>query len=121
MTEHSEHKRLRVVIAFSLVYIFWGSTYLGIRIGIEHLPPLVMTGTRFTIAGVLMLAYCATNGREIRISLPQAVRLADIGNLGVPQHGPCLPSWDSRAGTGIRRHHGAALAAIDEHLLDRSP
>ncbi|HLH06221.1 MAG TPA: EamA family transporter [Terriglobales bacterium] len=81
MTEHSEHKRLRVVIAFSLVYIFWGSTYLGIRIGIEHLPPLVMTGTRFTIAGVLMLAYCATNGREIRISLPQAVRLAVIGIL----------------------------------------
>lgn len=81
MTQGSEHKRLRVILAFALVYIFWGSTYLGIRIGVEQLPPLVMTGTRFAIAGTLMLMYCALSGRGIRISLPQALRLAAIGVL----------------------------------------
>jgi len=81
MPQHPEQNRLRVALAFTLVYIFWGSTYLGIRIGVEHLPPLVMTGTRFTIAGALMLAYCAISGRGIRISVPQALRLAAIGIL----------------------------------------
>jgi drug/metabolite transporter (DMT)-like permease len=81
MPEHSEHNRLRVALAFTLVYIFWGSTYLGIRIGVEHLPPLVMTGTRFTIAGALMLVYCALSGRGIRITFQQTLRLAAIGIL----------------------------------------
>ena len=81
MTQHSEQNRLRVALAFTLVYIFWGSTYLGIRIGVEHLPPLVMTGTRFTIAGALMLLYCSLSGRRIRISWFQGARLAVIGIL----------------------------------------
>lgn len=66
-----------VVLAFGLVYVFWGSTYLGIRIAVEHLPPAVMCGTRFVISGVLMLAYCALAGRNIRY------RIADLGRLSI--------------------------------------
>lgn len=75
------HHRLRVVLAFTLLYIFWGSTYLGIRIGVEQLPPLVMTGTRFSIAGALMLLYCALTGRGVRLTWAQALRLFVIGIL----------------------------------------
>jgi len=73
--------RWQVVLAFALVYIFWGSTYLGIRIAVEQIPPLLMTGTRFLVAGALMLLWCAVSGRRMRMSAGDAVRLAVIGAL----------------------------------------
>jgi len=78
---HSEQHRWRVMSAFALVYLFWGSTYLGIGVAVKYVPPYVMTGTRFTIAGVLMLAYCAWSGRRIAVSAGQLLRLAVIGCL----------------------------------------
>lgn len=47
---------MRVWVALAAVYIVWGSTYLAIAIGIETLPPLLMAGTRFGFAGLLLLA-----------------------------------------------------------------
>lgn len=44
----------RVILAFASVYLIWGSTYLAIRIAIETLPPLLMAGTRFLIAGAVL-------------------------------------------------------------------
>jgi len=44
-------KRWKVIIAFGLVYVLWGSTYLAIRYAIGTIPPLLMAGTRFLIAG----------------------------------------------------------------------
>ncbi len=38
-----------------MVYLVWGSTYLGIRIAVHDLPPGLMAGVRFVIAGVIML------------------------------------------------------------------
>ncbi|MGA3213785.1 MAG: EamA family transporter [Terriglobales bacterium] len=73
--------RWNVILAFALVYVFWGSTYLGIRIAVEHIPPLLMTGLRFLIAGVLMLVWCAVTGRRVRVTAGEAVRLAVIGAL----------------------------------------
>src|SRR4029077_15090712 len=40
---------------FAAIYVLWGSTYLGIRIAVESLPPLIMAGTRHFNAGVLFL------------------------------------------------------------------
>ena len=74
MTTDRNH-RLQVIVAFALVYVFWGSTYLAIGIADdEHLPPAVMCALRFLIAGPLMLAACAALGRSIRISLNEAIR-----------------------------------------------
>lgn len=74
--------RLKVVVAFGLVYIFWGSTYLAIGItSAEGIPPFVMCAMRFLIAGPLMLAACALFGRNVCISLQEALRLAAIGGL----------------------------------------
>lgn len=80
MTEAERQHRWMVILAFALVYVFWGSTYLGIRIAVEHIPPALMCGTRFTIAGVLMLAYCGLSGRTIRYS---AVRLSQMAVIGI--------------------------------------
>jgi len=49
--------RARLLVAFAAVYIVWGSTYLAIRFAVETLPPLLMAGARFTIAGLLLLAW----------------------------------------------------------------
>ena len=77
----SEQHRWRVLSAFALVYFFWGSTYLGISVAVRDVPPYVMTGTRFVIAGVAMLAYCALSGRKIAVNAGQLLRLAIIGCL----------------------------------------
>jgi drug/metabolite transporter (DMT)-like permease len=74
-------KRFQVVLAFALVYVFWGSTYLGIRIAVERIPPILMAGVRFSIAGVFLLVFCRLTGRPTRLTLDQFWRLAFIGIL----------------------------------------
>jgi drug/metabolite transporter (DMT)-like permease len=54
----------RALIAYLLVCVFWGSTYLAIRIGVKDLPPLLFAGARFLIAGALLaLIVLATGDR----------------------------------------------------------
>jgi drug/metabolite transporter (DMT)-like permease len=48
---------LALVGAFAAVYIIWGSTYLGIKYAVETLPPLLMAGLRFTIAGGIVYGF----------------------------------------------------------------
>lgn len=55
-------KRSALILAFTAIYIVWGSTYLGIRVAIETIPPFVMAAGRFIIAGVVLLAWLRTHG-----------------------------------------------------------
>src|SRR5271163_245327 len=73
--------RWKIMTAFGLVYVFWGSTYLGIGIAVEHIPPGVVCAARFLIAGTIMLAYCALTGRRVRFSARQLSHLAAVGIL----------------------------------------
>jgi drug/metabolite transporter (DMT)-like permease len=55
MTSSSENGRgWQVLAAFVAIYLVWGSTYLGIRVAIETLPPFLMAGTRFLVAGAIL-------------------------------------------------------------------
>ena len=54
--------RSQIVMAFAAVYVIWGSTYLTIHIAIETLPALLMSGARFIIAGLLLLAFSRRPG-----------------------------------------------------------
>ena len=71
----------RVLVAFACVYLFWGSTYVAIRYGVEVLSPFVLGSVRFLIAGPLMLAVCAARGMKIWQSRRDFVLLAAIGVL----------------------------------------
>lgn len=73
--------RFLIILNFGLVYLFWGSTYLGIHIAVEHIPPALMCATRFLIAGVLMLAFCGARGRRIRYHRQQLFHMAVVGTL----------------------------------------
>ncbi|HEX4783517.1 MAG TPA: EamA family transporter [Candidatus Sulfotelmatobacter sp.] len=70
-----------VILAFGLVYLFWGSTYLGIDIAVQTIPPALMCAVRFSIAGTVMLAICAATGRRIFYSPRQMALAAVVGLL----------------------------------------
>ena len=53
---------LRVTLCFLAVYLIWGSTYLGIRYAIETLPPLIMAGVRYLLAGAIVFAWGLRSG-----------------------------------------------------------
>lgn len=52
---NAKQRIILLVAAFAAVYIFWGSTYLAIKYAIETLPPFLMAGVRFTVAGAILL------------------------------------------------------------------
>lgn len=49
----------RALIAYLVVCIFWGSTYLAIKVGVTELPPFLFAGLRFLVAGLILLAIAA--------------------------------------------------------------
>jgi drug/metabolite transporter (DMT)-like permease len=53
---------LKVVLAFASVYLFWGSTYLAIRVAVETMPPFLMAGARFILAGGMLYAFARLRG-----------------------------------------------------------
>ena len=74
-------KRWMVILAFGLVYLFWGSTYLGIDIAVQTIPPALLCAVRFLIAGVVVLAACALTGRRIWYSPKQLALASFVGVL----------------------------------------
>jgi drug/metabolite transporter (DMT)-like permease len=81
MTTAQRQSRFAVILAFGLVYFFWGSTYLAIDIAVERIPPALMCGIRFLIAGVFMLAFCGLRGRNIWYNPRQLGQMAIVGVL----------------------------------------
>jgi len=59
MTEAIKNRKNLIVLlaAFFAVYVFWGSTYLAIKLSIETLPPFLMAGTRFAVAGTILFIW----------------------------------------------------------------
>ena len=55
MTEGRSPSTAAVVVALLVVYLVWGSTYLGIAVVIQTMPPLLTAGVRYGIAGLIML------------------------------------------------------------------
>ena len=54
--------RIAIIGALLIVYLFWGGTYLGIRIAVQTIPPFLMAGTRFLIAGVAVYLFAILKG-----------------------------------------------------------
>lgn len=71
---------LSVWLALGTVYLVWGSTYLGIAVAIETMPPFLMLAIRFLVAGGLLVAWeLARHGRE---ALPTRRQLRDSAIVG---------------------------------------
>ena len=78
-----------VIVAFGLVYVVWGSTYLAIRVGIESFPPLLLAGSRHLLNGLILypILRWKTGVRPTashwRMSFITGVLLLGVGNGGV--------------------------------------
>ncbi|TFG68707.1 MAG: hypothetical protein E4H24_02865 [Thermomicrobiales bacterium] len=67
--------------AMLVLYLVWGSTYLGIAIAVESIPPFVMASARFLIAGSILLAWSvARDGRSFAV--PTRRQWRDSGIVG---------------------------------------
>ncbi|HEX8169392.1 MAG TPA: EamA family transporter [Thermoanaerobaculia bacterium] len=78
-----KHERAVAYIAFAIVCIIWGTTYLGIRVALETIPPLLLTGVRFTAAGLIMLAIARLRGERIPRDGRTLANLSLVGLLMV--------------------------------------
>lgn len=72
-----------VALAFGIIYVVWGTTYLAIKLGVrdEQLPPLLFGGARIFLAGVLLLGYQWFCGASLRLSRKDALHLLSTGLL----------------------------------------
>ncbi len=68
----------KTLIAFGIIYFVWGSTYFAIRVGVAQMPPLLMAGIRFTVAGLAMTAWGLARGER----MPSRRQWASIALLG---------------------------------------
>ena len=77
MTAPAKH----VWIALLVVYVVWGSTYLGIKVAVETIPPLLAAGSRFLVAALLLAAILAWRGTSLRVTRAEIVASAIAGGL----------------------------------------
>ena len=88
----------KLVAAFAAVYVIWGSTYLGIRIAVETIPPFLMAGMRQATAGLLLYAWLRWRGvpRPERVHWRSATVVGAlmllVGNGGVAWAEKVVPS-----------------------------
>ena len=54
--------RWKIAIAFFSVYVFWGMTYLAMRVAVVDIPPHLMAGGRFLLAGLLLYVWTRRRG-----------------------------------------------------------
>lgn len=74
----SAPSRTKIIAAFAAIYLIWGSTYLGIRIAIETIPPFLMGGVRFMIAGAAMYLFMRARGQP----RPTLIQWRSAGIIG---------------------------------------
>jgi drug/metabolite transporter (DMT)-like permease len=75
----SRARPLLVALAFATVYLVWGSTYLAIRVGVQSMPPFLMAGARYLVAGLILYAFLRATG----VTAPTRAHWLRSGAAGV--------------------------------------
>src|ERR1700677_5301405 len=70
--------------ALLIVWVVWGATYLAIKVAVESMPPFLMAGGRFLIAGAIMFPFAVRGGRPSRA---QWLGCALVGTLMLGANG----------------------------------
>lgn len=81
MNEAEQPSTVRLVLAWASVYLIWGSTYLGIRLAIESIPPFLMAGSRHLLAGIILFLWSRLRQEAPRPSGRDWMRAAGLGVL----------------------------------------
>ena len=72
-------RRIQLWTALAVVYVVWGSTYLGIKLAVRTLPPLLTAGTRFLAAAGILAAILVVARRSLRVERREALSAAGLG------------------------------------------
>jgi len=62
MDAASQPKTWKVLLAFAIIYFVWGSTFLAIRVGVREVPPFLLAGMRFLVAGIVLYGWMRVRG-----------------------------------------------------------
>jgi len=55
-------QRWKILLAFAIIYLVWGSTFLAIRVGVREVPPFLLAGMRFFAAGIALYSWMRVKG-----------------------------------------------------------
>ena len=64
MESTSHRPKWKTLLAFGIIYFVWGSTFLAIRVGVQEVPPLLLAGMRFLVAGLVLYAWTMARGQR---------------------------------------------------------
>jgi len=59
--------RWKALLAFAIIYLVCGSTFLAIRVGVQEMPPFLFAAMRFTVAGMAMLGWTVARGEPLPV------------------------------------------------------
>src|SRR5271163_1498656 len=62
MNATSQPRAWKVLLAFGIIYFVWGSTFLAIRVGVREVPPFLLAGMRFFVAGIVLYIWMRAKG-----------------------------------------------------------
>ena len=57
-------QKWKTVLAFAIIYLVWGSTFLAIRVGVHEVPPFLLAAMRFLVAGLALYAWMIARGER---------------------------------------------------------
>jgi drug/metabolite transporter (DMT)-like permease len=64
MESAGDRRTWKTILAFATIYFVWGSTFLAIRVGVREVPPFLLAGIRFAIAGSVLYAWMVLRGER---------------------------------------------------------
>src|SRR5215472_5928610 len=64
MESTAHHPKWKTLLAFAIIYFVWGSTYLAIRVGVREVPPFLLAGMRFFVAGLVLYVWAIARGES---------------------------------------------------------
>jgi drug/metabolite transporter (DMT)-like permease len=64
MSADTHRPRWKTLLAFSIIYFVWGSTFYAIRVGVHEVPPLLFAALRFVAAGLLVYVWALVAGER---------------------------------------------------------
>lgn len=110
-------KRIKIFLAFFAIYFVWGTTYLAALLGLESIPPFLLSALRFCTAGVLLLGLSRAQGLKFPTGKP--LMLTALSGIVMLVGGSGLVTWSEQY---ILSGHAAVVVASEPFffvLLDR--
>src|SRR5579862_5010778 len=64
MEAQTHRPKWKTLLAFAIIYLVWGSTFLAIRLGVREVAPFLLAAIRFLIAGLILYTWTLTRGER---------------------------------------------------------